>query len=44
MVIDIIKIDILELEVQCNFPASLVSKCLAQVKEPAWKIRNGMDL
>lgn len=44
MVIVTIKIDILELVVQCSFPASLVSNCLAQGKGLARRIRNGMEL
>ena len=44
MVIVIIKIDILELVVQCGYPASLVSNCLAQRKGLAWRIKSGMEL
>ena len=42
MVTDIM--DILKLETECNFIVILVLNCMAQEKEPAWKIRNGADL
>ena len=40
----VIALDILESEAPYGFPVSQVLNCMAQGKEPAWKIKNGAAL
>lgn len=40
----VIALVILKLETRYSFPVSQVLNCMAQEKEPAWKVKNGVVL